>query len=321
MTGLGSHKPVLVAEIVAALTPRDDAIIVDATFGAGGYARAILAAAHCRVFGIDRDPEAVARGEAMAAGFEGRLVMLAGRFSEMADLLAERGVGTVDGVALDLGVSSPQIDDPERGFSFRFDGPLDMRMERDGATAADAVNSLPEATLADIIWRYGEERHARRIARAIVAERRLKPFATTGNLAELVRREVPRSKDGIDPATRTFQALRIHVNDEIGELDRGLVAAEALLRQGGRLAVVAFHSLEDRTVKEFIRRRSAAVARPSRHLPPVPAGRAPSFQMIGRRPVTPGAAEIAANPRARSARLRVAERTAAPAWGMEGGQP
>jgi 16S rRNA (cytosine1402-N4)-methyltransferase len=313
------HTPVLLAEVVAALAPRAGSIIVDGTFGAGGYARALLEAAPCRVFGIDRDPDQVARAAELVARFKERLTVIEGRFGAMDRLLADRGVTRVDGIALDLGVSSMQLDQAERGFSFRHEGPLDMRMEKAGSSAADAVNTLPEAELADIIWRLGDERHSRRVARAIVTARKAGPITSTNGLAELVRAAVPRSKDAIDPATRTFQALRIHVNDELGELDRGLDAAERLLADGGRLAVVSFHSLEDRTVKEFLRRRSSATARPSRHLPPMAAGRAASFRLVGRKPVAPGAAEIAANPRARSAKLRVAERTSAPAWDAEGG--
>jgi len=312
-----AHTPVLLAEVVAALAPRDGSIIVDATFGAGGYARALLDAAGCRVYGIDRDPDQVARASAFVAAYRGRLAVLCGRFGSMDALMGEQGIAFVDGVALDLGVSSMQLDEPSRGFSFRLEGPLDMRMDKEGTSAADLVNRMPEAALADIIWSLGGERHARRVARAIVAARKTQPFATTTALAETVRRAVPRAKDGIDPATRTFQALRMHVNDELGELDRGLAAAERLLRAGGRLAVVSFHSLEDRAVKNFLRRRSSAPARPNRHLPPLAPGRAPSFQLIGRKPVAPSAAEVAVNPRARSARLRVAERTAAPPWNIK----
>ena len=220
----------------------------------------------------------------------------------------------VDGVALDLGVSSPQLDEPERGFSFRFDGPLDMRMERAGPTAADLVNQLDERDLADLIHELGEERHARRIARAVVAARAQHPITRTLELAEIVRRAVPRAADGIDPATRTFQALRLEVNDEMTELDRGLSAAERLLAPGGQLAAVTFHSLEDRRVKAFLRTRSGADARPSRHVPAQRAARAPTFRLVQRKAIRPGAAEIAANPRARSARLRVGERTDAAAW-------
>ncbi|MDR3435783.1 16S rRNA (cytosine(1402)-N(4))-methyltransferase RsmH [Telmatospirillum sp.] len=308
------HISVLLKEVVEGLAPKSGAVYVDGTFGAGGYSRALLDAADCRVIGIDRDPSAVARGEELSRQYGGRLTMLAGRFGDMDRLLADQGLRDVDGVALDLGVSSMQIDEAERGFSFQKDGPLDMRMEKAGLSAADMVNTLPEIELADIIWRFGEERHSRRVARAIVTDRKLQPFETTRQLAELVRRVVPRSKDGIDPATRTFQGLRIAVNDELGEIDRGLAAAERLLRSEGRLAVVSFHSLEDRAVKEFLKRRSGADIRPSRHLPVAAVAPAASFRLLTRKPVQPGADELAANPRARSSRLRLAERLPAPAW-------
>lgn len=311
-----AHVPVLLAEVIAVLRPRDGAIFVDGTFGGGGYSRALLDAARCHVWAIDRDPRAIAGGQALALSYSHRLNLVEGRFGDMDRLLAARGVTRVDGVALDIGVSSPQIDEPARGFSFRFDGPLDMRMGDSGPTAADVVNGLDEAELADVIHRYGEERHARRIARAIVAARRTGPITRTLQLAEIVRGAVRRAADGIDPATRTFQALRIYVNDEIGELTRGLAAAERLLAPGGRLAVVSFHSLEDREVKDFLRARSGG-ARASRHLPHARAARAPSFVLLGRRATRPSEAEIARNPRARSARLRAAERTAAPAWSTE----
>ncbi len=316
------HVPVMLDEVLADLAPRDGAVYVDATFGAGGYAGAILGAARCTVFGIDRDPHALAAAQPLVERFAGRLTLLAGGFGDMAHLMAEAGIAGVDGVAFDLGVSSMQIDDPRRGFSFRADGPLDMRMDSASAqpTAADVVNHLSEADLADIIRTLGEERFAGRVARAIVEARVHAPFARTLQLAETVRRVVPRSKDGIDSATRTFQALRIHVNDELGEIARGLGAAEALLKSGGRLAVVSFHSLEDRVVKTFLAERSGRAARPSRHHPfalgPGALGpdRAPTFRLIhGAKP--PTAAEIAANPRARSAKLRAAERTDAPALG------
>jgi 16S rRNA (cytosine1402-N4)-methyltransferase len=307
-----AHLPVLLDEAVAALAPRDGGIYVDGTFGAGGYSRALLAAAHCRVIAIDRDPVAVAHGDRLAGEYSGRLTVIEGRFGDLAALLAGLGITAVTGVVLDLGVSSPQLDDPERGFSFRADGPLDMRMGRDGASAAELVNGLPESALAHLIYIYGEERFARRVARAIVAQRRKAPLTRTSELAQLVRAVVPTS-GGIDPATRTFQALRMEVNDELGELDRALRASERLLTPGGRLAIVSFHSLEDRRVKEFLRVRSTIAPRGSRHRPAAPRP-APSFELLTRKPVVPGAAEMQRNPRARSARLRAAERVAAPAW-------
>lgn len=315
-TAARDHIPVLLAEVVATLAPRDGGIYVDGTFGLGGYSRAILEAADCRVWAIDRDPSAVARGAALAERFGERLRIIEGRFGDMDRLLAAHGVTAVDGVVLDIGVSSPQIDTAERGFSFRTDGPLDMRMGSDGPTAADLVNGLAEGEIADILYRLGEERLSRRIARAIVETRRQAPILRTGDLAAIVRSVVPRSRDGIDPATRTFQALRIRVNDELGELDRGLIAAERLLRPDGRLVVVAFHSLEDRRVKDFLRLRTGQAPAPSRHAPvAAPGGEtAASFRLLTRKPVTPGAEEQAANPRSRSARLRAAERTAAPPW-------
>lgn len=313
----GGHVPVLLREVVALLSPCDGGIYVDGTFGAGGYSRALLAAAHCTVWGIDCDSEAVAQGERLARACDGRLRVLAGRFGEMTRLLAGHAVSVVDGVALDLGVSSAQLDDPGRGFSFRLDGPLDMRMGREGPSAADLVNTLEEERLAHIIRVYGEERFARRIARAIVAARAEAPIETTGRLATIIRSAVRSGRDAIDPATRTFQALRIQVNDELGDLDRGLAAAETLLRPGGRLAVVAFHSLEDRRVKRFLRARSATSRTASRLLPGEAPPRPPSFRPLTKRPVRPSAEEIAHNPRARSARLRAAERTQAAAWPAE----
>lgn len=306
------HIPVLLDDVVDVLVPRDGAVYVDATFGAGGYSRALLEAADCTVWGIDRDPDAAAAGNEMAAGYGNRLTVLKGRFGDMRELLAGVGVTEVDGIALDLGVSSMQIDEPGRGFSFRFDGPLDMRMERDGMSAADAVNRLAEKELADIIYRYGEERASRKIARAIVELREQSPITRTGQLAELVRRVVRRSKDGIDPATRTFQALRIYVNEELAELDRGLAAATALLREGGRLAAVSFHSLEDRRLKTFFQERSGAGPQPSRHMPMAGDAAAHIFEVPERRGRVPSDAEVQRNPRARSARLRWGIRTAAP---------
>jgi 16S rRNA (cytosine1402-N4)-methyltransferase len=311
-----AHQPVLLAEVLDALRPADGGFYVDGTFGRGGYARAILDAAHCTVLAIDRDPQAIAAGQPLAAQHGGRLLLRHGRFGDMRRLVAPEAAA-VDGVTLDLGVSSPQLDDAARGFSFRGDGPLDMRMDpTDGSpSAADLVNRLPEAELADLIFRLGEEHKSRRVARAIVQARAVAPIERTAQLAEIVRRAVGRAADGLDPATRTFQALRLAVNDELGELDRGLAAAEQLLKPAGRLAVVAFHSLEDRAVKQFLRKRSGSEARPSRHAPIAAPSSAASFRLLQARAVRPGAAELAANPRARSARLRAAERTAAPAAG------
>jgi 16S rRNA (cytosine1402-N4)-methyltransferase len=311
------HVPVLLDAVIAALAPHDDATYVDGTFGAGGYSQAVLAAANCIVWAIDRDPDALARGRALAERYGGRLHLLAGRFGDMAELLVAEGVRHVDGIALDIGVSSMQIDDRVRGFSFLRDGPLDMRMEREGRSAADIVNGMAEKDLAEIILTFGEERHARRIAKAIVDARRSRPLSRTLHLADVIRAEIPRAHDGIDPATRTFQALRIYVNDELAELERGLRAAETLLKPGGHLAVVSFHSLEDRIVKTFLRTRSGQISRPSRHLPDSAAllPHQPTFRVITRRPIVPDEAEVRANPRARSARLRVAQRTAAPLLG------
>lgn len=324
MTG-GRHKPVLCKEVLEALAPRDGAIYVDGTFGAGGYSRALLEAADCRVWGIDRDHAAVVAGRRMAKDFDGRLQVIEGRFGDMEALLADEVREAFDGIALDLGVSSMQLDEAERGFSFRFDGPLDMRMEGPDSdakasrpSAADLVNGLPEAELADIIYRYGEERRSRQVARAIVEARSDKPITRTGELAELVRAVVkPGGKRGgakaIDPATRTFQALRIQVNDELGELERGLEAAEALLAPGGRLAVVSFHSLEDRQVKQFLRERSRETPAGSRHLPPAQNAEdyRPTFRPLFGGSKRAGEAECRENPRARSAHLRAAERNAA----------
>ena len=303
------HVPVMLAEVLATLGPQDGATYLDATFGGGGYARAILEAAPgCTVFAIDRDPDAIARGAALAQRFAGRLHLIEGRFGDMLALLRDRGIAALDGVVMDLGVSSFQLDQAERGFSFRADGPLDMRMEKSGPSAAELVNSLPERELADIIFRFGEERFARRIARTIVARRAEAPFTTTADLAALVRRAVPRDPSGIDGATRSFQALRIAVNDELGEVERGIAAAMELLAPGGRLVVVAFHSLEDRIVKQAM---AAASGRggASRHDPAALSGRAkPAFHLLTPRAMRPQDAECSANPRARSARLRGIER-------------
>jgi 16S rRNA (cytosine1402-N4)-methyltransferase len=305
------HIPVLRDAVVASLMPKSGGHYVDGTFGAGGYSEALLGAADCKVWGIDRDPDALAFGAALTARFPGRLTMIEGNFGDMDRLLGDRGVQTVDGVALDLGVSSMQLDRAERGFSFRADGPLDMRMSHSGESAADLVNRLDEADLANLIYDLGEERLSRRIAAAIV---RARPITRTAELAQVIRRVMPPKGDGIDPATRTFQALRIAVNDELGELTRGLSAAEHLLAPGGRLAVVTFHSLEDRPVKTFFQRRAGKTPGGSRHLPTSAPSRAPSFRLLSNKPLVADKEEIRINPRSRSAKLRAAERMAAPAW-------
>ena len=305
MTG---HIPVMLAEVLEALGPRDGGRYIDGTFGGGGYACGILDAANCFVLGIDRDPEAVARGQEIASRHDGRLMLANAAYSDMEMLFATMWDGKSDGVVLDLGVSSFQLDEAERGFSFREDGPLDMRMCMSGLSAADVVNTADEKELADIIRRFGEERHARRIAHAIVAAR---PLSRTRELADVVARTLGpgAAREAIHPATRTFQALRIYVNDELGELERGLAAAERVLKSGGRLAVVAFHSLEDRIVKQFLADRSKAPA-VSRHAPDRVAQHRQTFRLVWSRPRTPTGEEIARNPRARSAKLRAAERTA-----------
>jgi len=303
------HVPVMLPEMLGALAPHDGGVYLDATFGGGGYAEAILAAASCTVWAIDRDPDAIARGASLAARFRGRLHLVEGRFGEMLGLLQAAGVQHLDGVVLDLGVSSFQLDQPERGFSFRADGPLDMRMGQRGTTAADLVNTLPERALADLLFVFGEERASRRIARAVVAARAQAPIATTARLAEIIRGVLPPDRSGIDPATRSFQALRIKVNDELDEIEHALSAAAQLLAPGGRLVVVAFHSLEDRIVKRFMVDAAGRAPSPSRHDPRSILSRSrPGFRLLTPRAIRPGAAETHANPRARSARLRALER-------------
>jgi 16S rRNA (cytosine1402-N4)-methyltransferase len=305
--GLARHIPVLARPALEFLAVRDGEIHVDGTFGAGGHSRLMLAAADVRVIAIDRDPGAVAQGAGLAAA--GRLTLLNARFSMLDQVAQAAGADAVDGVLLDVGVSSMQLDQAERGFSFRLDGPLDMRMGSEGPSAADVVAHAPERDLAAIIAILGEERHARAVARAIVTARRAAPITTTRALADVVARVV-RSKPGdIDPATRTFQALRIFVNDELGELVRALAAAERILKPEGRLVVITFHSLEDRIVKTYLAER-ATLRQGSRHMPEVPVV-APSFRLLTRRPVVADAAEVVANPRARSAKLRAAARTSA----------
>jgi 16S rRNA (cytosine1402-N4)-methyltransferase len=309
--GPARHRPVLLAEVCDAIAAPRAGIFVDGTFGAGGYTTALLQAnPRTRVLAIDRDPDAIAAGAALVARFRGRLGLVPGRFSEMEKLAAEAGADRVDGIVLDIGVSSMQIDQPERGFSFRWEGPLDMRMERSGASAADLINSAAEADIADILFHYGEERRSRAIARAIIERRRRAPITTTSELTELVAQHV-RAEPGLNPATRTFQALRIAVNDELMQLVEALHAAERMLKPGGRLVVVTFHSLEDRIVKQFMAARTSRVARGSRHMPSTePAS--PTFAVVTRGPVVAGEAELAENPRARSAKLRAIERNDAP---------
>jgi 16S rRNA (cytosine1402-N4)-methyltransferase len=303
-----THAPVLLDAMLDALAPAAGETIVDATFGGGGYSRAILAHAPCRVIGLDRDPAAVARGRALVQA-EPRFTMLAGAFSGLAHHLAAIGIAKVDGIVADLGVSSFQLDEPARGFSFQADGPLDMRMGTTGETAAELLARLDEKALAHLLLTLGEEPEAGRIARAIVARRALAPITTTADLAAVVAGAKRRRKPGRSPATQVFQALRLAVNDELGEIDRLLDQVPGLLRPGGRLVLVAFHSLEDRRIKRCIDAQSERQARPSRHLPLPPVER-PRLRWLERKVVKPGEVEVARNPRARSARLRAAERLA-----------
>ena len=311
------HVPVLLEEVVAGLAITQGDTIVDATFGAGGYARALLGAGAGRVIGFDRDPDAIANGPSLVPDSlreGGRLTLIEERFSQMEQALRERNLLPVDGVTLDIGVSSMQLDQAERGFAFSNDGPLDMRMSQSGQTAAELLNEAEEAEIARIIRDYGEEPRARKVAHAIVAAR---PLTRTAELAAVVRKALGHHAGmKSDPATRTFQAIRIHLNAELDELEAGLRAAERSLRTGGRLAVVTFHSLEDRIVKRFLRTRSGATPAGSRHRPLAAAGPSPSFEQVAK-PLSPSDGELARNPRARSARLRTAVRTDAPAWDQE----
>jgi 16S rRNA (cytosine1402-N4)-methyltransferase len=307
------HVSVMRDEAVAALAPVDGGTYIDGTFGAGGYSRAILDIADTKVVGIDRDQTAVSAGFAMVEEAKGKLTLVEGRFGDLKDIVQDLGIERVEGVVLDVGVSSMQLDTAERGFSFRFDGPLDMRMGPKGPDAADLVNELAEKDLSALIRTFGEERRANQIAKAIVAERANGRIESTDKLAKICEGVLGRAPDMIHPATRTFQALRIAVNDELGELLKALFAAEEILVPGGRLAVVSFHSLEDRIVKTFLAERSRTTPNVSRHAPATFAA-APTFIPIVRS-ATPGEDEMSANPRARSARLRAAERTEAPARG------
>ncbi len=313
----GAHIPVMLPDVLDTLAPREGCVYLDATFGGGGYTRAILDRAQCRVWAIDRDETAIARGASLAAQYPGRLHLLQGRFGDMLPLMAQAGIARLDGVVFDIGVSSFQIDDPARGFSFRGDGPLDMRMGRHGPdsspTAADLVNTMPERDLADLLYQLGEERASRRVARAIAAARAEARIETTGRLASIIRSVLPRDKSGNDPATRSFQALRISVNDELGEIERGLAQAVRLLAPGGRVVVVSFHSLEDRIVKRFMTEASGRAPAPSRHDPRGLTDAPPAlFRLLTPKALRPRADEILANPRARSARLRAIECLAVP---------
>ena len=310
-----THIPVMLGEVMHALQPEDGGIYVDGTFGAGGYTRAILEAADCTVYAIDRDPEAYARAQAMAKDFPQRLIPLQGCFGSVTELLAGVGVARIHGIVLDIGVSSIQLSTPARGFSFQHDGPLDMRMSKEGQSAADVVNTADEKDLADILFNYGEERASRPIAKKIVLARKIAPIETTLQLAEIVHGVLP-MHGGLktDTATKTFQALRICVNDELGELEKALQAAEHLLLPEGRLVVVTFHSLEDWRVKNFLRERSGRLGNASRHLPEAPSGPASTFVLEESNGLKASGAELAANPRARSARLRYGIRTTAPEW-------
>lgn len=316
MTNQSPHVPVMLSEVLVALNPKDGGCYVDGTFGAGGYAKAVLDSADCHVHGFDRDPAAIEAGALLASKYPGRLHLHQALFGDMDAVLKAAGVTEVDGVALDIGVSSMQLDQAERGFSFLQDGPLDMRMASDGESAADFLNAAPESKIAQVLKAYGEERQARRIAKAISRARKDTPFATTGDLVAVVESVLGSAdRHKLHPATRTFQAIRIYINSELEQLVRGLAAAEKLLRPAGRLVVVAFHSLEDRIVKRFFAQRSGGMGRPSRHQPlDASASTDPSFETLSRRARVAGDAEVGANPRARSAKMRAAIRTDALPW-------
>lgn len=314
------HVPVLLADVIEALDLSSRRRVIDGTFGAGGYTRAILdASSDCHVMAIDRDPSAIAAGRVIERESKGRLSLVEGRFGDLADFARDHGFAPADAIVLDIGVSSMQLDEAERGFSFRTDGPLDMRMEQQGESAADLVNTMDESDLADLIYKYGEERKSRAVARAIVKARAEEKITTTKRLADIVASAVYAKHDQIHPATRTFQALRIAVNDELGELERALQGAEEILAEGGRLAVVTFHSLEDRIVKQFIADRANATPSPSRHMPDATRHDA-TFKSVTRKPIVADDTEMARNPRSRSAKLRVAERTAAPLLKLKTGR-
>ena len=315
--GPARHIPVLLNEVLSALHIREGGLYLDGTFGAGGYTQAILATPGTRVLAFDRDPNAIAAGQALVEKYNGRLMLEHARFSTCSDVAAARGLSGFDGITFDIGVSSMQLDEAARGFSFRFDGPLDMRMSQTGRSAADIVNEASEEEIADILYHYGEERASRRIARAIVHDRTATPFTTTKQLADLIGRIIPARPQDIHPATRSFQGLRIAVNDELGELVKALAGAEELLAAGGHLAVVSFHSLEDRIVKQFFALRSNRGRATSRLLPGEPVPPPSTFTLDGKQPVSAGADETKQNPRARSARLRAGIRTDVPALGID----
>jgi 16S rRNA (cytosine1402-N4)-methyltransferase len=309
--GSARHVPVLRDEVLAAVAPQAGGVYLDATFGAGGYTRALLGVAGTRVLALDRDPTAIAAGADLVQQCDGRLILEHAHFAGLDHVAARHGLSAFDAVVFDIGVSSMQLDEAARGFSFRQDGPLDMRMDCEGPSAADIVNTASEAMLADIFYYFGEERVSRRIAKAIVRDRASAPFTTTLRLAETIARANPGRPTDIHPATRSFQALRIAVNDELGEFVQGLVAAERILRPGGRLAAVTFHSLEDRIAKQFFAQRSGRGEARSRLLPGEAARREPTFELVGKQPVIASREETARNPRARSAKLRVGRRTGA----------
>lgn len=314
------HIPVMIDDVLAALSPQDGEVYIDGTFGAGGYSAAFLDAADCTVIAIDRDITAIENGAALKEKYGERLVLIHGRFGDALALARNAGFDFVDGFIVDVGVSSMQIDQAERGFSFRFNGPLDMRMDQSGGgkTAADLVNDLPEEELANVIYRYGDERKSRWIAKEIVKQRAEERIETTGRLASIIRSVVPKSKkDSIDPATRTFQALRIAVNSEIDEIEGALCAAEQLLNPDGRLIVVSFHSLEDTPVKNFMRQRAGLESRSSRYVPQIESQDNFTFTLPSKKALFPSADETGSNPRARSARMRVAIRTDNPPWNTD----
>lgn len=311
------HVPVLLTEVTIGMAAEDEKLFVDGTFGRGGYSEALLEGARCRVVALDRDPTAEHRARELKLKYQDRFSFCLGCFGDLDKILVQEGIHDVDGgVVLDLGTSSPQLDNPTRGFSFRFDGPLDMRMGAEGVDAAGFINQATESELTEVIYNYGEERRARAVAREIVRVRSTQAITRTGQLADVVRRVVRKSVDGLDPATRTFQAIRIHINNELEELQRGLAAAERMLSVGGRLVIVTFHSLEDRLVKAFLSERSGKGRMPNRHAPEITKQAVPSFSLLNNRVIKPTPQELKRNPRSRSARLRAAIRTAAPVWPM-----